>query len=227
MKKIYFIISLIFMLSSCNKEVVIVNGKLKGYKASMVELKLKTITGDEKVISTNIEVDEEKFHVDLSDIKPPYKLTFVLSDKKDVSYWVFRYGKFNFELNTENIADFKIYDSFENDELIRVNETYNKMYLKPLKEQIDWVANYESAEHDVINEADEEKLERYKIQIKKAYRLRKKSILKTVRKAPQNPIAMALFFDEFKSLTKWQKEECFKLSQKYYSDTGMNWQLKH
>jgi hypothetical protein len=225
MRNVLIVILFSLLLSACNKESVRITGKLRGIENAKAELRLRTIAGKEKNILSDINIEDEEFDAFLENIKPPFKMTFVIDNAKEYNIWVFCYGKFSFELNSLNVV--RINDSFENDELIRVNETYDKMYLKPLKEQIDWVANYESAEHDVINEADEEKLERYKIQIKKAYRLRKKSILKTVRKAPQNPIAMALFYDEFKSLTKWQKEECFKLSQKYYSDTGMNWQLKH
>ncbi|MDQ2177167.1 hypothetical protein [Marinifilum sp. D714] len=228
MKKRYIAILIIgFIMSSCNKEVVTIDGKLIGYENSSVELKLKTMNDNEKVISTDIKVKEENFSFEINEIKPPYKLTLVLEDKREVNYWVFKYGKFSFNLNSKNLSDLKINDSFENSELARVNETYNKMYLRPLKEQMDWVANYEATEHEAINEADKAKLKRYKDQVKKAYRLRKKSILKTIRKAPQNPISMALFFDEFETLTSWQKKECLKLAQKYYSDCGINWQLKN
>ena len=136
MKKGYVaIIALMILFTSCNQEVVSIKGMLKGYKNTTVELKLKGKSGKEKIISAETEVKNEKFDVDMNGIKPPCKITLVLKDKREVSCWVFRYGKFNFELNTKDITDVKINDSFENSELTKVKETYDNMYLRPLKEQ--------------------------------------------------------------------------------------------
>jgi ribosomal protein L16/L10AE len=57
--------------------------------------------------------------------------------------------------------------------------------------------------------------------------LRKKSILKTVRKNLNNPVSMGLLYDEFARLTKWQKEEAKRYMTRYFSDTGLNWQMKN
>jgi hypothetical protein len=38
---------------------------------------------------------------------------------------------------------------------------------------------------------------------------------------------MGVMFDEFDNLTKWQKEEAQKYMSKYFSDTGLNWQMKN
>lgn len=228
MKKYYFIVLALFILiTSCNREVVVIKGKLIGYNNSSVRLKLNTKAGYDKAIASNLKIEDELIEAYIENEKPPFKLTLVIDNEQEVDFWIFKYGKFNLELSADNLDDFKINDSFENSELARVKDTYSKMYLKPIRKQMDWVVRYESEEHENVDEADEAKLERYKVQIKKAYSLKKKSILKTIRKAPQNPISMALFFDEFERLTKWQKKECCKLAQKYYSDTGMNWQLKH
>lgn len=223
MKNIFVSLLVLLILCSCDRESIKISGKISGIDNANIELSLKTKGGDEKVLLDEIKTEAGTFDAYLENEKPPFKLTVIIDSLRQVDFWVFKYGKFNFELDA-NELDIKINDSFENSELKRVNKTYDNMYLKPLKEQIDWVAKYNELEH---NEADQEKLERYKKQIKKAYKLRRKSILKTVRKAPQNPIAMALFFDEFENLTSWQKKECLKLVQKYYSDAGVSWQLKH
>ena len=212
---------------SCNRESIRISGELKGFEDSKVDLRFETKAGFDKLIAADLKVEDGEFEVYIENEKPPFKLTVVIDSLRQIDFWVFKYGKLCFELDASNLSEVKIHDCFENTELARVNKTYNKMYLKPLRKEIDWVTSFESVEHENVDEADEAKLERYKAQIKNAYRLRKKSILKTIRKAPQNPISMALFFDGFESLTKWQKKECLKLAQKYYSDTGMNWQLKH
>ena len=225
--KYVLIIILLTILSSCNKEVVHIKGELKGFNNSTVELKLNTRSGQEKIIASGIEVTDQKFDVDIDKIKPPFKLTLVLDSLSHVDFWVFKYGKLCFDLDASNLSEIKIHDCFENTELSRVNETYNTMYLNPLKEQMDWIANYEVLKHKETNEADETKLERYKAQIKKAYRLRKKSILKTVRKNTQSPVAVALMCQEYERLTSHQKKECFKYLNRTFADTGLNWQMKH
>ncbi len=225
MKNCIIILIIALGLISCNSETITIVGDVNGFMNSEIKLLLKSKNGNLKVLKSDIEIANGKFKTIIKDDKPPFKITMLIDDKKGIDFWIFKYGNFDFELNDAD--ELIINNSFENNELKRVNETYNKMYLKPLKEQMDWVANYASTEHEETNEADEEMLERYKSLVKKAYHLRKKSILKTIRKAPQNPISMSLFFDEYETLTKWQRKECLKLAQKYYSDTGMNWQLKH
>lgn len=34
-------------------------------------------------------------------------------------------------------------------------------------------------------------------------------------------------YEEFDNLTSWQKEEALKYMAKYFSDTGLNWQMKN
>lgn len=224
MKNFIVLIIVIVSLCSCDKEYVRITGKLNGFESSKVELSLRSKEGIKKVLLTDINVNDGKFIAILNQVKPPLKLTLVIDKEKEVDFWIFKYGTLNFELDSNNMFSLRLDDSSENAELTRVRETYDEMYLDPLRTQIDWVSTYENQE---LTKLDEDKLEKYKEQIDKAYRLRKKSILKTIRKNPQNPIAMALFYDEFNSLTSWQKEECLKISQKYYSDTEMNWQLRN
>ena len=87
------------------------------------------------------------------------------------------------------------------------------------------VENYEIQSE--LSDEDEDRLYQYRAEIKKAYKHHKKSVLSTFRKNPQNRIAMALLFDEYERLTSWQKEEYLKNAQKYFSDSGLNWQLKN
>ena len=48
-----------------------------------------------------------------------------------------------------------------------------------------------------------------------------------VRKNKQNPVAIALMCQEYERLTTYQKKECLKYLGESFSDTGLNWQMKH
>jgi hypothetical protein len=156
-------------------------------------------------------------------MKPPFKMALIIDGEEKYDLWVFRYGSFDFEI-TEN-GNLLVNGSKENTEYDRITKSYQKMYFGPLKEKMEWVKSHEKIED--LNQDEEFTLFDYKKEIKKAYKLRKKSVLSTYRKNPQNRIAMALLFDEYERLTTWQKEECLKTAQKYYSDCGINWQLRN
>ena len=222
MKYILGVLLSLFVMS-CNKESVTVNGKIAGVSQENAKLKLISLKGKEKVISPDIELEDGKFDCYLENVKPPFRLTLSLSDNEKYHFWVFRYGKFDFEINEK--GSLVVNNSMENSEYDRIQKNYHKMYLEKLQEKEKWVKTHKIEEN--LTEEDEFKLFEYQNEIKKAYKLRKKSILSTFRKSPENPIATALLFDEYERLTSWQKEECLKNAQKHFSDCGINWQLRN
>ncbi len=224
MRNIVVLAIMLLGLVSCNEESVKITGEIKGFEGTEMSLYLKSKAGAKEMVLENVEVDKGEFKIAFDGMKPPLKLTLDMGNDKTVDFWVFKYGKMSVEFDASDLSDLTIKNSFENDELKRINDTYDKMYLTPLKEDIKWIKENQLLD---LKEADQEKLAIKEAKVEKAKQLRRKAILSTVRKSPKNPIAMALFFDEFETLTSWQKEECNKTSQKYYSDTKMNWQLKN
>lgn len=223
LNRIFFVVIATLLLTSCNKEVVSVKGKISGIEDSKVELVLKGINGKEKVLAADLPLNNVEFKVRVEQQKPPFKLTVKINEEKEVDCWVFRYGDFDFEIDEKGTL--KVNNSLENSEFDRISKNYTKMYFAKVDVKEQWVRENEVKES--LSAEDEEKLFQFRKDIKKAYKLRKKSVLSTFRQNPQNRIAMALLVDEFEHLTSWQKKECLKTAQKYYSDCGINWQLKN
>jgi hypothetical protein len=209
--------------SSCNKESVQLSGKIAGEGDSKVELRLNSINDKTKTVLADMQLKGEEFSAYLENVKPPFKLTMVLDSVKQYNFWVFRYGKFDIEIDKNGSVN--VNNSMEYSEYDRICKNYSKMYLTKIAEVEKWVKTKELEEN--LCDEDKERLFNFRKEIKKAYKLRKKSILSTFRKNPQNRIAMALLFDEYERLTTWQKEECLKNAQKYFSDCGINWQLRN
>jgi hypothetical protein len=208
---------------SCNKESIRISGKIEGVGDSKIELKLNTKSEKSKTILSDVQLKDGAFDAFIENVKPPFKMTLVVDAEKEYDIWIFRYGKFNFEIDKKELVI--VNNSFENTEYDRILRKYQKAYMDSLADKISWVQTHKSEEN--LCEEDEGKLFKYRKEIKKAVTLRKKSILSTYRNEPQNPIAMALIFDEFENLTSWQKEECLKNASKYFSDCAVNWQLKN
>ena len=221
--RLVLLLNIVIFLSSCNQESLKLSCQIKGFESSVAELKLKSQSGNELILLSNIEIDKEGFTAYLENVKPPCKISLNIDGDKEYSFWVFRYGKFDFQIDENETLE--VYNSMENTEYDRILKSYEKMYFGPLKEKIEWVK--ENGQNEELSQDEEFVLFDYKNEIKKAYKLRKKSVLSTFRKNSQNRIAVALLFDEYQRLTSWQKEECLKNAQKYYSDCGINWQLKN
>ena len=216
-------LSLVVGLYSCNKESVKLSVQLNRMESSVAELKLISKNGQEQIIQSSIEIEDDGFDTYLDNVKPPCKISMVIDGEKEYQFWLFRYGKYHVQINKNDSVE--ICDCMENAEYDRIINGYYKMYLAPLEAEIKWVK--EKEQHEKLSQDEEFMLFDYKKEISKAYRLRKKSVLSTFRKNPQNRIAIALLFDEYERLTSWQKEECLKTAQKYYSDCGINWQLRN
>jgi hypothetical protein len=219
MRYYLFIIAIIF-LASCKKTSIKIEGEVFGLKSSTLDVVYKGTNGRVTKLGTaKIDGSYVKFSSDK--VKPPVKLSFI--GEEEYSFWLFRYGSVNVEINKGRIV--VVNNSMENSEYDRIRKNYHKMYFNQIAEKEQWVKENETLES--LSEEEEEMLFNCRKDIKKAYKLRKKSILSTFRKNPQNRIAMALLFDEYERLTSWQKEECLKTAQKYYSDCGINWQLRN
>jgi hypothetical protein len=196
---------------------------MEGMESSVAELKLKSQKGQEQSLQSDIEIDEEGFDAFLENVKPPCKISLIIDGEKEYQFWLFRYGKYDLQIDeNESVA---VCNSMENTEYDRITKNYQKMYFDPVKEKMAWVEKNEQNEN--LSEDEEYILADYQKEIRKAYKLNKKSVLSTFRKNPQNRIAIALMFDEYERLTSWQKEECLKTAQQYYSDCGINWQLRN
>lgn len=212
------------MLFSCNKEKVYIHGSTIGKDNQLVQLVLKSANGKERLVKSDVELDDNQFETDLEGLKPPFKLTVRLKNDNEIDFWIFRYGSFDVALDSEK-DEVKFNKSFENCEYNRIQANYKKMYFLSLEDKIDWIKAHEGRKD--LNTDEEFQLYEYQDELKKAIKLRKKSVLSTFRKSPQNRIAMALLFDEYERLTSWQKKECSKSVQKYFSDCGINWQLRN
>lgn len=223
MRRIYLILSLSLLLFSCKQESIKLSVQMKGMESSVAELKLKSKKGHEQSLQSDIEIDEEGFDAFLENVKPPCKISLIIDGEKEYQFWLFRYGKYDLQIDENESVT--VYNSMENTEYDRITKNYQKMYFDPVKEKMAWVEKNEQNEN--LSEDEEYILADYQKEIRKAYKLNKKSVLSTFRKNPQNRIAIALMFDEYERLTSWQKEECQKTAQKYYSDCGINWQLRN
>lgn len=226
-KMIIVILTIMLGLSSCNKEVVKLKGKFKDVNKSDFHLvvKMKSRTHIKEQILDTIDVRDGEFEFYSNVIKPPVKLTFTTPDSIGFDVWAGEYGTKTLEINKDSLYDVKVLGSFFCDELQRMNKNLNQMYIHPIKEK-ELELDKLSEMNELSNE-EEVHLAKLKKDIKKAYRLRKKSILKTVRKNTQNPVAVALMCQEYERLTPHQKKECLKYINRSFSDTGLNWQMKN
>lgn len=226
---ISLLLMLLILLTACNKEAIKLEGELKSSSEQFLIVKMKSLSGKKERILDTIDVNNGKFKFKTSIVKPPVKFTFSTADSCEFDFWIGEYGNKLVTINPKGDCKAKVTGSFFNDELNRVQDTYNKMYINPIESKLAFLdkLNKDIDNGITLNPGQEALKLELEQESKKAYRLRKKSILKTIRKAPQNPISMALFYDEFEALTSWQKEEAQKYMTKYFSDTGLNWQFKN
>lgn len=228
--KISTLITIMFLLSSCNKEVIRLQGNYKDVDNtdSYLVVKMYSLAGSKEYIIDTVAVSEGEFEFYSKLIKPPVKLTFTSDDSSEFEAWVGEYGTKTLEIKKGPKYEAKVIGSFFCDELQRMNKNLYKMYIAPVKKKELEAAQLSMlADNETLSEKDEIYLADLKKDIKMAYRLRKKSILKTVRKNTQNPVALALMCQEYERLTSHQKKECFKYLSRTFADTGLNWQMKN
>ena len=230
MKRRYIIIMILtFFITSCDKEVVKIKGHIEGLNDSRLMIRMEGLSGNvDKVLNSCI-CENGEFNFKLKDIKPPVKLILNVNDSLESDIWVGEYGVITMEGKCNHaIFECKVIGSFFCHELQRMNKNLNKMYIAPIKEkQIEVSRLKELSKLGELSEIDDMYLAKLKKEIKIAYRLRKKSILKTVRKNTQSPVAIALMCQEYERLTAYQKKECLKYLSRTFADTGLNWQMKN
>lgn len=231
MKNVIILLIVVCGLLSCNKESIKIKGNIKGVSGSNTQLivKMKSGTSNKEHILDTIDFVQGEFEFYNKGIKPPVKLTFVTADSCEFDVWLGEYGTKTVEGICQPKLECKVLGSFFCDELERVSATYNKMYLEPIKDKITdlQVFNLSIENGEELTENEQKLKCELEKALKTAKRLRKKSILKTVRKNPSNAVSMGLMYEEFDNLTSWQKEEALKYMAKYFSDTGLNWQMKN
>lgn len=219
---------LMFFITSCDKEVIKIKGKIDGLSDSELILKMDGVSGKNFKIVSSFICENGEFNFELKDIKPPVKLTFLVNDSLESDIWVGEYGSIKIEGKYETVLECQVVGSFFCNELQRMSKNLYEMYIGPIKEKEIKIAHLMMLpDNEKLSEEDEIHLEEFKKSVKTAYRLRKKSILKTVRKNKQNPVAVALMCEEYERLTSHQKKECLKYLSRSFSDTGLNWQMKN
>ena len=225
MKKIILFIIVAINLVSCNKEKIEIKGDFKNETGEYVCFKLKGVSQEEKIVKDSVKVEDQQFSCWINNCKPPFKICLSTQEGKEYFFWIFKYGEIKVSLDENALVPVQVIGDFENKERKRILENYEKMYISPLHEEVRWYNEIVAKEEHSSQEMFE--LGEIKKKIKKAKKLRKKSILSTFRKNPKHLVAMALVYDEFDHLTSWQQNECMKNAKKYYSDCGIFWQLKH
>ena len=217
-------------ITSCDKEVIRLNGNINGVSDSdsHILVKVKSRTGQKERILDTIQMKKGEFEFYTKAIKPPVKLTFLTEDSCELDIWVGEYGSKTIEAKIHPKVESKVLGSFFCDELIRMNNNLQQMYLEPIKnKEKEARILSEIGERKVLSEENKLRLLKLNKNINSAIRLRKKSILKTARKNSNNPVAIALMCQEFDRLTSHQKKECYKYLSKSFGDTGLNWQMKN
>lgn len=219
---------LMFFMTSCDKEVIKIKGEIDGLNDSQLILKMNGASGMDCKIINSITCKNGEFNFKLKNIKPPVKLTLHVNDSLESDIWLGEYGSIIIKGKCESKFECKVIGSFFCDELQRMNTNLNKMYINPIKEKELEVTHLLKFTVDrKLSSSENFRLAELKKDVKKAYRLRKKSILKTVRKNKQSPVAVALMCQEYARLTSYQKKECLKYLSRSFSDTGLNWQMKN
>ncbi len=229
MKKYTFLILILsVLLTSCDKELVIMKGTIQDQSIKTLVVKAISSSGNKEKVIDTLEVSEGKFKLRLKSLKPPVKLTFCINDSTSFEAWAGEYGTLTLEVSTDPKIECKASGSFFNDELNRMNRNLYKMYIYPIRMKEMEVAKLEKIEEtEKLTEEDSRILMAFRKDIKTAYKLRKKSIVKTARKNKQNPVAISLMCQEYDRLFSHQKKECNKYLSSSFSDTGLNWQMKN
>lgn len=227
MKNIITLLVLIIFISSCDQEVINLKGNLQGTPEleSYLIVKMKSMHCSNERILDTIDLSNGKFKFYNKSIKPPVKLTFVTEDSCEFDIWVGEYGLKTITGAIHSKIGCEVFGSFFYDELKRMNNNLEQMYLDPVKDKVEEALLLKGIKE--LSEESKLRLSKLEKDIKSAYTLRKKSILKTARKNSNNSVAIALMCQEFERLTSHQKKECYKYLSKSFGDTGLNWQMKN
>lgn len=219
------IVACCLFLASCNKEYVEIKGEIVNMPDMTLAIKIKGLAGNEKVLDS-IQVVNGEFSFYSEQIKPPFKLSIGLNEHAGFDVWIGQYGKSEIFADGHKLKHCEVQECAFNKELARFKGTIDNMYISPLNNKVKWVDSLRYANVKLTD--DQYKIQQsIQVEIKKAEKLRIKSMLKTLRKNPKSNVACALVFDEYQNLTKRQRAVLSKSVSMYFSDTGMGWQVRH
>lgn len=214
-------------LSSCDKESIKIQARIVNCNYEECEITVEPLEGTAQKSLGKCIIDVGEFDLKIKEVKPPVKLSFHFKDTI-CRIWIGEFGKNVVEGDFAKEISLNVTNTFFNNELNRFKKANDEAYLSKVRSAEKEVKDlYLKEDEGTLEKGQKTRMYQLEDKIKRAYKLRKKALLSAVRKDPKNAIAMTVFFDMFPSLTSWQKEECMKNASKYFSDSGLNWQLKH
>lgn len=188
-----FLTIILTVFISCDKEVIKIKGRIDNPVTNQFVLKIKGLSGENERILDTIKCVNGEINFKIKAIKPPAKLTLFFNDNFKSDIWVGEYGTKTIEGICQQQLECKVLGSFFYDELQRILATYNKMYLESVKDKRTdlQVFNLRIENGEELTENEQKLKSEFEKALKTAKRLRKKSILKTVRKNQETPFLWA------------------------------------
>ncbi len=228
MKKIVFLLLLAGLLAACNPEKLKVEGNIKNAKDGVVLVKMKSHNkvGD-KILDT-LKLVSGDFDFYSKEIKPPVKLTFIVNDDEEFDLWLGKYGSYNIKGEQGKLKNIEVDPSLLHTEINKIQKQFYDWYINPVQDKIDWLNSQEKEirRGKVLNSEELLKKMEFEKEVKKAYKIRRMSIVKTVRKNPGSDVALAIVNEEFNNLVPRHQKEMIKLLRRKFGDTALFWQIK-
>lgn len=212
---------------ACNPEKIKIEGHIKNAKDGVVLVKMKSHNKfGERILDTLI-LESGDFDFYSKAIKPPVKLTFIVEDKEEFDVWLGNYGSFHIVGEQGKLKNVRVNPSSLHTEINRIHEQFYDWYIKPVQDKIDWLNAIEKERQGgkVLNNEETVQKIKFEVDVNKARKLRRLSIVKTVRKNPSSEVALALVNEEYNSLFPRHQKEMIKLLKRKFSDTALFWQL--
>jgi acylphosphatase len=228
MKKIVFLLLLAGLFAACNPEKLKVEGNIKNAKDGVVLVKMKSHNkGGDRILDT-LKLASGDFDFYSEEIKPPVKLTFIVNDDEEFDLWLGKYGSYNIKGEQGALKNIEVFNSNLHNQIKETKKQFYDWYIRPVQDKIDWLNSQEKEIRSgkVLNTEELFKKMEFEKKVKKAYKIRRLSIVKTARKNPGSDVALALVNEEFNNLVPRHKKEMIKLFRRKFGDTALFWQLK-
>lgn len=228
MKNSVLILMLVGLFVACNPEKLKINGNIKNAIDGTVLVKMKSHkkTGERIIDTLSLVSGDFVFYTE--EIKPPVKLTFVVNDDEEFDVWLGNYGRSHIKGEQGKLKNIEIVPSLFHDEVKKNQKKFYDWYIKPVQDKIDWLNSLEKEIHygKVISIEEQHKKKGFEYDVKKARKLRRKSIVNTVRNNPYSNVALALVNEEFESLVPRHQKEMIKLLKGKFGNTALFWQMR-
>ena len=226
---IVYLILLLLITVSCDKEKVTIKGEMKGCEDCELQVMMNALSDSASIDLGTTAIEDGKLKFKTKNITPPAKISFMKDSVKLFDIWVEKFGNTVFE--AENNYGIKInwVDNFLSKEIKRIKESYHEQYIQGIEKHIVLVdsLNKRCLETQDLTDQEMITLDSLELVVKKGKRLYRKNIISTFRATKLNAIAIALVVDEWNLLTSWQRKEVKKSAFKKYPHTGMYWQICH